>query len=194
VLKTGRLRARDVVLAGAATLIVGVALGVHLSFGTEAVAKLTSGSTFDHFDFETFWYSAKAFWEGKSIYDTGHEAVSSNPPFFTVLISPLGLLEAITAYKVYALIMLSISVGYLTWMTEELGLRAGWAVGSTVMLLLSMPMLTTLSLGQIYPILALGLVVAWIADRHGRTMTAGFALGVVVTMKPSLAPCFCGRS
>ncbi len=80
-LKTGRLRARDVVLAGAATLIVGVALGVHLSFGTEAVAKLTSGSTFDHFDFETFWYSAKAFWEGKSIYDTGHEAVSSNRRF-----------------------------------------------------------------------------------------------------------------
>lgn len=102
-------------------------------------------------------------------------------------------MEAITAYKVYALIMLSISVGYLTWMTEELGLRAGWAVGSTVMLLLSMPMLTTLSLGQIYPILALGLVVAWIADRYGRAMTAGFALGVV-TMKPSLAPCFCGRS
>jgi alpha-1,2-mannosyltransferase len=32
-------------------------------------------------------------------------------------------------------------------MAEELGLRAGWAVGGTVMLLLSMPLITTLSLG-----------------------------------------------
>jgi hypothetical protein len=52
-----------------------------------------SSSTFDHYDFETFWYSAKALWEGRNIYyDTGHPAVSSNPPFLTVLISPLGLL------------------------------------------------------------------------------------------------------
>lgn len=79
----------------------------------------------------------------------GHLAVSANPPFFTALISPLGLLEAITACKVYALVMLSLSVGYLVWMAEELGLRAGWAVIGTVTLLLSMPLITTLSLGQV---------------------------------------------
>ncbi len=182
-------RVQDAVLAGAAVFIVGVSIGIHLIFGSEAVAKLTSSSTFDHFDFETFWYSAKALWEGRNIYyDTGHEAVSSNPPFFTVLISPLGFLEGITAYKVYALVMLSITVGYLAWMAEELELRAGWAVGGAVMLLLSMPLLTTLSLGQIYPVLALGLVAAWIADRRGKPIAAGCALGLVVTMKPSLAP------
>lgn len=184
-----RFKIQDAILVLAAFAVVVVALGIHLSFGSEAVAKLTSRSTFDHFDFETFWYSAKALWEGRNIYyDTGHSAVSANPPFFTVLIAPLGLLEAITAYKAYALIMLFISVGYLAWMTEELKLRPGWAVGGVVMLLLSMPLLTTLSLGQIYPVLALGLVAAWIADRQGRTIAAGSALGLVVTLKPSLAP------
>lgn len=187
--KIGSFGIGDLVLAGVAVLIAGVSIGIHLSFGNEAVAKLTSSSTFDHFDFETFWYSAKAFWEGRNIYyDTGHEAVSSNPPLWTVLISPLGLLEAITAYKAYVLIMLSISVSYLAWMAEELRLRPGWAVVGAVMLLLSIPMLTTLSLGQIYPVLALGLVTAWVADRRGRSIVAGSALGLVVTIKPSLAP------
>jgi hypothetical protein len=79
--------------------------------------------------------------------------------------------------------MLRISVVYLAWMAEELGLRAGWAVGGTVMLLLSMPLITTLSLGQIYPILAFGLVAAWVAERRGKSMAAGFALGFVITIR-----------
>jgi hypothetical protein len=91
--KIGSFRTRDVVLALTAALAMGVALGIHLRFGSSAIAKLPSSSTFDHYDFMTFWYSAKALWEGRNIYyDTGHPAVSSNPPFLTVLISPLGLL------------------------------------------------------------------------------------------------------
>ena len=187
--ESGRFGIRNAILVLAAFAVMVAALTVHLSFGNEAVTKLTSRSTFDHFDFETFWYSAKAFWEGRGIYyDTGHEAISANPPLFTVLISPLGLMEGIVAYKVYALTMLFLSVGYLAWMADELRLRAGWAIIGTVMLLLSMPLLTTLSLGQIYPILALGLVAAWIADRRAKPIAAGFALGLVITLKPSLVP------
>lgn len=187
--KIARPRVQNAALTTAAVLVAGVALGIHLRFGSEAITRLTSGSTFDHFDFETFWYSAKALWEKRGIYyDTGHGAVSANPPLFTVLISPLGLLEGIVAYKVYALTMLWISVGYLAWTAEELKLRAGWAIGGTVALLLSMPMLTTLSLGQMYPLLALGLVAAWVADRRGKAVASGVALGVVVTLKPSLMP------
>ncbi len=39
-----------------------------------------------------------------------------------------------------------------------------WAVARMVILLLSIPMPTTLSLGQIYPLQAFGLVAAWIAE------------------------------
>lgn len=187
--KFGRLKIQDAILVLSAFAIMVAALGIHLIFGSEAVAKLTSHSTYDHFDFETFWHSAKALLEGRNIYyDTGHSAVSSNPPFFTVLISPLGLMEGILAYKVYALTMLFVSVGYMAWMADDLRLRAGWAISATVMLLLSMPLLTTLSLGQIYPVLALGLVTVWIADRRDKPIAAGSALGLVITLKPSLVP------
>ena len=79
-------------------------------------------------------------------------------------------------------------MGYLAWMADELRLRSRWAVVGAVMLLLSSPLLATLALGQIYPVLALGLVAAWVADRRGRTLISGGALGLVVALKPSLAP------
>jgi alpha-1,2-mannosyltransferase len=165
-----------------------MAFWLYLNYGSSAVAKLTSSSTFDHFDFETFWYSARAFLEGRSIYDTGHGAVSSGPPLWTVLISPLGLLEPFAAYKAYAIVMVVLTVGYLAWTAQELKLPSGMAVAGAAMLLLSMPTLTALSLGQTYPVLALGLVAAWVADRRGKDIAAGAALGLVIILKPSLAP------
>ncbi len=39
-----------------------------------------------------------------------------------------------------------------------------WAVARVVILLLSIPMLTTLSLGQTYQLLAFGLVAVWIVE------------------------------
>jgi alpha-1,2-mannosyltransferase len=57
-----------------------------------------------------------------------------------------------------------------------------------VLLLFSSPLLKTLALGQIYPVLATGLVAAWISDRRDRLLVSGVALGLVVALKPSLAP------
>ncbi|MCA1731338.1 MAG: glycosyltransferase 87 family protein [Actinobacteria bacterium] len=73
-------------------------------------------------------------------------------------------------------------------MAGELRLRAGWAVVGVGLLLLSSPLLGTLALGQMYPLLTLGLVAAWIADRRGRLTSPGVALGLVVALKPQLAP------
>src|SRR3712207_8172466 len=83
--------------------------------------------------------------------------VCSSDLFWILLISPLGLLEPLFAYRIFALITLFITVGYLVWMAYEVRLRFPWAVVGTVMLLFSSPLLATLALGQIYPILALGL-------------------------------------
>jgi alpha-1,2-mannosyltransferase/arabinofuranan 3-O-arabinosyltransferase len=141
-----------------------------------------------HPDFHTFWRSAQALWEGRNIYDTGARLVNLNPPLWTVLISPLGLLEPLTAYRVFILIALVMVVGYLAWVADELRLRGGWAVVGTAMLLFSSPLLLTLALGQIYAVLALGLVVAWISDRRDESLISGIALGLVVAIKPSLAP------
>jgi hypothetical protein len=141
-----------------------------------------------HGDFDTFWRSARAFWEGRDVYATGAELENLNPPLWVLFISPLGLLGPLVAYRLYALIALFATVGYLAWVARELRLRAAWAIVGGVMLLLSSPLLATLALGQIYPFLALGLVAAWISDRRGKPLVSGAALGLVVALKPSLAP------
>jgi alpha-1,2-mannosyltransferase len=150
--------------------------------------RISTRSMAFHVDFDSFWRSARAMLEGQSIYDTGVDLVNLNPPLWTVLISPLGLLEPVTAYRVFVLVSLAVVVGYLAWTAEELRLRPGWTVVGTVLLLLSSPLLATLALGQVYPVLALGLVAAWVADRRDRQEISGAALGLVVALKPSLLP------
>jgi alpha-1,2-mannosyltransferase len=141
-----------------------------------------------HGDFDTFWRSARAFWQGREVYATGADLENLNPPFWVLLISPFGLLEPLVAYRFFVLITLSITVAYLAWVADELRVRPAWAVIGGVMLILSSPLLATLALGQIYPILGFGLVVAWMADRRERQRISGAALGLVVAIKPTLAP------
>jgi alpha-1,2-mannosyltransferase len=165
-----------------------VALGINVRFGGETLERISTGSMDVHADFDTFWRSAEALWEGRDVYDTEARLVNLNPPFWTVLISPLGLLEPLTAYRTFVLVTLAVVVGYLAWMADELRLRGGWAVVGAAMLLFSSPLLATLALGQIYPALTLGLVAAWVADRRDMSLASGTALGLVVAVKPSLAP------
>src|SRR5215210_8214491 len=105
-----------------------------------ALGRIATGSMQVHVDFDSFWLSAKAMLEGQDIYDTGVKLVNLNPPVWTALISPLGLLEPITAYRVFVLISLVVVVGYLAWTAEELRLRPGLTVVGLVMLLLSSPL------------------------------------------------------
>jgi hypothetical protein len=171
---------------GVWTLVL--ALWLDVRFMGVALERISTDSMAIHVDFDTFWRSAAALWEGRDVYDTGARLTNLNPPLWILLVSPLGLLEPLAAYRVFVLITLVITVSYLAWMADELRLRSRWAVVGAVMLLLSSPLLATLALGQIYPVLALGLVAAWVADRRSRSSISGGALGLVVALKPSLAP------
>jgi alpha-1,2-mannosyltransferase len=186
--KSRRSDVWDAVLITVAFWVLVLALWLDVRFMGEALERISTGSMNIHADFDTFWRSAAAFWEGRDVYDTGARLTNLNPPFWIVLISPFGLLEPLVAYRVFVLTTLVMTVGYLAWMADELRLRPVWAVVGTAMLLLSSPLLATLALGQIYPILALLLVAAWMADRRNRPLTSGSTLGLVVALKPSLAP------
>ena len=177
------------VMAVVALGILALASWMYARSGFGALAGIASGSMVVHMDFDVFWHSARALWEGRNLYyDTGGPDSSANPPFWTLLISPLGLLEPLTAYRSFVLITVLASVVSLAWMATELRLRAGWAAVGVGMLLLSSPLLGTLALGQMYPLLALGLVAAWVADRRGRLTVSGISLGLIVAVKPQLAP------
>lgn len=187
--ETDWFKIRNLLLVAAACLSLGVALWLYVLFGYGTPVVIVSDSMEAHPDFDVFWHSAKALWDGRNIYfETGGPDNSNNPPFWTMLISPLGLLEPLTAYRAFVLVMLLTSVSYLAWMANELRLRAVWAVVGVGMLLLSAPLLSTLANGQMYPIVTLGLVATWIADRKGRFLISGCILGLILAVKPLLVP------
>ncbi len=174
------------VLAALGVMVLALALQVR--FGDGTLQRISTESLDVHADFDSFRQSALAMWRGTDIYDAGARLVNLNPPIWTMLMAPFALMEALNAYRLFVLIMLLVTLGALAWMADELRLRAGWAVVGAGMLLVSSPLLATLALGQMYPVLALGLVAAWTADRQGTFLASGVALGVVLALKPSLAP------
>jgi alpha-1,2-mannosyltransferase len=186
--KTGDSRIWDALMITVGFWVLVASLGMEITYMSGTLERIATRSMEFHVDFDSFWRSARAMLEGQSIYDTGVRLINLNPPIWTVLISPLGLLTALTAYRVFVVISLVITVGYLAWTVEELRLRPGWTAVGVVMLLLSSPLLATLALGQVYPVLALGLVAAWVSDRRDRQEVSGAALGLVVAFKPSLLP------
>ena len=179
---------RDAIVVTAAVWVLALALWLDVRFMGGILGRISTEAMNVHGDFDTFWRSARAFWEGGEVYGTGADLENLNPPLWVLLISPFALLEPLVAYRFFVLITLSITVAYLAWVADELRLRPAWAVIGGVMLILSSPLLATLALGQIYPILAFGLVVAWMADRRERQRISGAALGLVVALKPTLAP------
>ena len=178
----------DAVLFTAGFWVLAGSLWLQVGYMGAALGRISTESMAVHADFDSFWRSVRAMLQGQDIYDTGVALVNLNPPVWTVLISPLGLLGPLTAYRVFVLFSLAVTIGYLVWTVEELRLRPGWTAVGVVMLLLSSPLLSTLALGQVYPVLALGLVASWMADRRGRQEVSGAALGLVVALKPSLLP------
>jgi alpha-1,2-mannosyltransferase len=186
--KSGGSAGWDAVMFTAGFWVLAASLWLQVGFMGAALGRIATGSMEVHLDFDTFWRSARAMLEGQNIYDTGGKTLNLNPPVWTVLISPLGLLEPITAYRAFVLISLVVTVGYLAWTVEELRLGPAWTAVGIVMLLLSSPLLATLALGQVYPVLALGLVASWMADRREKHAVSGAALGFVVALKPSLLP------
>ncbi len=168
--------------------VLVLALVLNQRYGAIAVGRIATDSMDVHADFDTFWRSADAFLSGGQVYDSGARLQNLNPPVWVLLTSPVAFFEPLEAYRVFALLMLSTMVASVALVADELRLRAGPCVLAAAGILLSAPMLATLALGQMYPILTLGLVGAWMFDRRGYQIPSGLSLGLVVALKPSLAP------
>jgi hypothetical protein len=175
-----------VLLLAAAALVTAVAL--YVTHGSFVLERLASSDPAGHSDFGTFWASTQALLDGRNIYRTDAAYANLNPPLFTVLIGPLGLMEFLPAYRLWVIVTVLLMVASMTAVAVEFRMRAATVGPVVVAVLLSSPMIGTLGLGQIYPLLTAGLVAAWLADRRGRLVFAGVALGLVVALKPSLAP------
>ncbi len=141
-----------------------------------------------HVDFDTFWHSAVALVHGGDIYATSAKLTNLNPPLLTVLLAPFAWLDALTAYRIWVTLCLLMVLGSLLLVARELRLRPAPTGLALAAVLASSPLHGTLVLGQIYPVLLVGLVAGWLAERRGRAVLAAVLFGITVALKPSLAP------
>lgn len=141
-----------------------------------------------HVDFDTFRLSAVALLEGGDIYDTPAKLTNLNPPLLSVLLTPFAALDALVAYRIFAVLMLLCVVGAVVVVARELRLRPAVTVAVVLTVLASSPLHGALLLGQIYPLLLAGLVGGWLAERRARPVLAAVLFGITVALKPSLAP------
>lgn len=141
-----------------------------------------------HVDFDTFWQSAVALVHGGDIYVTPAKLTNLNPPLLTVLLAPFAWLDALPAYRIWVVLCLLMVFGSLLAVARELRLRALPTGLAMAAVLASSPLHGTLVLGQIYPVLLVGLVAGWLAERRGHPVLAAVLFGITVALKPSLAP------
>jgi hypothetical protein len=165
-----------------------VTLWLLLVYGSANVERLLSHDNGWHADFDTFYRSAVALLHGEPIYDAGAKLVNLNPPFWTVLLAPFGLLDQLEAYRIYALLSVFLVLCAILLVARELNLSKRAKIVAASAMLLSSPLMGTVSLGQIYGLLLLALAVAWVSARRGLPVHAGVFIGLAIALKPTLAP------
>ena len=89
-----RWKILDVFLVGGAFGTLALGFWLYARYGFSPLAGITNGSVEPHKDFDVFLHSARALWEGGDVYsENGGPSISTNPPFWTVLVVPLALLK-----------------------------------------------------------------------------------------------------
>ncbi|MDT7641037.1 MAG: arabinofuranan 3-O-arabinosyltransferase [Pseudonocardiales bacterium] len=177
------------VLAVALTaLALGTAAWLFVRYPGVLVSGVANTDPKGHVDFETFWRSTVALLHGADTYQTGSVLPNLNPPFLSLLLAPFGLLAMLPSYWAFSALTVLLVTAAVLLTARELRLGRGATVFAVLTMWASSPLHGTLLLGQIYGLLLFGLVLAWLAQRRGREVLAAVLLGVVVALKPSLAP------
>ncbi|MEO7193056.1 MAG: glycosyltransferase family 87 protein [Vicinamibacterales bacterium] len=151
-------------------------------------------------DFGRFYYSARAFLEGRDMYgptlatafrtEVGTTHLwNMNPPHFHILVLPFALLAPLPALIAWAVanvlaLVLSLRLIATEFAAQWTWQRVAWtAIGVIVCSATGIIIVT----GQWPFLLMLPVTVAWIDARNGRWRNAALWLGVVAGLKPFLA-------
>jgi arabinofuranan 3-O-arabinosyltransferase len=180
-------------VTGALAIVVAVgavlvACWLFLRYPGFLVGNVANPDPKAHVDFETFHRSSVALLHRADTYHTGSLLPNLNPPLLALLLAPFGLLPAAQAYWAFTVVSLAVMTFAVVAVARELRLGARWVVLAVLTLWAGSPTHGTLVLGQIYGLLLLGVSLGWLAQRRGRPVLSGVALGLVVATKPSLAP------
>ncbi len=180
---------------------LGLAAAVALSFYGLGLVEIADHA--ENADFALFHHSARNLLEGRPLYGplpaghplsrgsssvTGldHPLPNLNPPFQTLLFSPLGLLDTRVAYLIWTAFSLfcglgaAILIGRKKWGSPR---RALASLVTVCLLLLYFPTVMSVFMGQWPLVLFLWLTLAWLAWREGYHSLAGGILGILAGIK-----------
>src|SRR5882757_4422537 len=137
-------------LAAVALITAGY---LYLRFGSGNLPRLASPDMRAHVDFDSFWRSAVALRNHTDLYRTGSTLPNLDPPVLAVLLAPLAGLDALTAYRAFALLNAVLAVGSVIIMADRAKVRPGWAMIAVAAVAVSSPLQGTVALGQVYGLL-----------------------------------------
>lgn len=147
-----------------------------------ALASAIAWTTFGTGDFSCF-YETAATWRRAGIYEpNGAVCVNLNLPHVVVLFAPLTALPMTAAWIVWQ----GFNLAAFACLLFILPPRPG--AGLVVAVCLTPAMLSQTALAQVATVLAVLVTCAWAAERTGRWVAAGTALGAAIALKPFLLP------
>jgi alpha-1,2-mannosyltransferase len=199
---------KRIILNGALGLIFAIAVAFYY------ITIITFADPQKPADFYKFYMSAKFYWEGKSIYapvkivlknnkekgsdgsitDKSNDIQSKrspehgnlNPPFQTLLLSPVGLVRYEHAFLIYSFLSLVCGLAAVLLIAHE---TAGDKYEPPLFLLFLIiimyyyPTWANVLYGQLSLILLLLVALAWKAARQGRDTASGIYLGLAMSLK-----------
>jgi hypothetical protein len=165
-----------------------VTLWLVLTYGNINYVRMVSPDVVWHQDFLTFYRSAVAFLRGQPIYATGDPLPNLNPPFMTVLFAPFGVFDPLKSWRILSVATIVMLLASFALVARELRFSPWVTMLAVAFMLVSTPLMGTIGLGQIYAGLTFGLAMVWVAARRGSMVWAGVWLGLVIAVKPTMAP------
>jgi alpha-1,2-mannosyltransferase len=151
-------------------------------------------------DFGKFYYSARAFLEGRDMYAPSPatnlrfeeapdlQMLNMNPPHFHALVLPFAVLQPARAVALWMGVSLFALMLSLLLIVREL--RVDWTptrLLATVLGVLAFAGTQTFFVtGQLSMLLLLAITICWLKARRGRWSTAGAWLGACISVKPFL--------
>lgn len=179
------------------TILLAILILFFLSIITAYAQKPASS------DFLKFYSSARFFWEDQSIYTpvtldtiTNVQNIDPdllitpihpnlNPPFQTLLTSPLGLLSYDTAFWTWSLLSLALGLLsiYLIYDAYRHELHNSHVFELSIIFLLFFPTILSIISGQFSIILFFLITLSWMSARSGKDRLAGIALGFAFSLK-----------
>lgn len=181
-------RATAALATGVTVAAVAISAWLFARYPGVLVSNVLNPDPKGHVDFETFYRSSVALLNRADVYQTGSILPNLNPPLLALLLTPFGVVPAVPSYWLFTAVSVLVMTVAVLLVCRELRMAAGWTGLAVLTLWAGSPVHGTLVLGQIYGLLLLGLVLGWLAQRRGRPLLGAAVLGVVVAIKPSLAP------